>query len=69
MVDSLGRPDLFIAKACHQESDGMKKLLRFLGCPAKRTGTEWPKFQVEKQVTGHVILWSGSKGESTSSVN
>lgn len=53
MVDSpsVGRPDVFITKTCHEGSDDMKALLSFLGCPANRTATEWPKYQIE--VTRH----------------
>lgn len=49
MVDSpaLGRPGLFITNTYHEGSDGMKRLLHFLGCPGSRTATEWPKYQVE----------------------
>lgn len=49
MCDSLqvGQPDLFITKTCHEDSDDIKALLDFLGCPH----ANWPKHQVE--VTRH----------------
>ena len=47
MVDTLGRPDLFLTKTCHEGSDDMKALLDFLRCKH----AEWPKHQVE--ITRH----------------
>ena len=45
MVESkdVGRPDLFITKTCHEDSDNMKALLDFYDCPH----AAWPKHQVE----------------------
>lgn len=47
MVDSLGRPHLFVTKTCHEGSDDMKALLDFLGCKH----ADWPRHQAE--ITRH----------------
>ena len=43
MVDSLGRPHLFVTKTCHEIFDDMKVLLDY--CGSKHA--DWPRHNVE----------------------
>ena len=43
MVDSLGRPHLFVTKTCHEGFDDMKALLDYYGCKH----ADWPRHHVE----------------------